>query len=367
MVWLKRLSLMGILTIMVLALTACGGGTVEEAPVVEAPAAEANTQYDEPAEEMKEPTKLNMAAIVTAGPENSWDAAFIEAYKRVQAESPYGLTLGDLDYTEGVWGDEAKVVLREYAKTGKYDIIWSNSAFSDEVSVLKDEFPEILWVTVGSGNRVLGDNSIWVFHHIHECGYLQGLLAGSLTETNTLGIVGTYPAEDVNDVIHAFINGAKEVNPDVETRITFIESWYDPPKALEAANAQIAAGVDQMYMMAEAFEPCIEQDIMCYAKYIDYNFAAPDNIISSALMFVDPHINYVIERWWTHMTTNEPYPEVEESVWFTMAEEACDVSPYHGLEGEIPQDVKDLVEDTRQKIMDGTFTVELDMSIYESD
>ena len=350
----------GLLVILILILAACGGGTAEEAVPEE-------SVPEEAAPEMEEPTELKMAAIITVGPENSWDASFLEAYARVQAELPHGLTMNDLDYTEGVWGDQAMVVLREYAKTGLYDIIWSNSAFSDEVSVLKDEFPEILWVTVGSGNRVLGDNSIWVFHHIHECGYLQGMLSGSLTETDKIGIVGTFPAEDVNDVINGYINGAKSVNPDTQVKITFIESWYDPPKAIEAANAQIAAGVDQMYMMAEAFEPCVENDIMCYAKYIDYNFAAPDNVLVSALMYVDPHINFVIDRWWTHKTTGDPYPDESETVWFPMAEGTCDLSSYHGLEGEIPQELKDAVEAKRQEILDGTFTVELDMTVPESD
>ena len=186
-------------------------------------------------------------------------------------------------------------------------------------------------------------------------------------KSDKIGIVGTFPAEDVNDVINSYINGAKSVNPDTQVKITFIESWYDPPQAIEAANAQIAAGVDQMYMMAEAFEPCVENDIMCYAKYIDYNFAAPDNVLVSALMYVDPHINFVIDRWWTHKTTGDPYPDESETVWFPMAEGTCDLSSYHGLEGEIPQELKDAVEAKRQEILDGTFTVELDMTVPESD
>ena len=374
----KRWRFFSFLIVLALLLVACQPA----APAAEEPAAEAEAPAEEvaeeapaeevaeeaPAEEMMDaPTELRVAGVLTTGLDNAWDATFIESFKRVQAESPHGLEIADIDFTEGVWGDAAKNVIREYAKTGNYDIIWTNSAFSDEIAEIHSEFPEILFVTVGSGNRVLGDNTIWIFNHIHECGYLQGIQAGSLTESDVIGIVGTYPAEDVNDVIHGFINGAKSVNPDVQVKITFIESWYDPPKALEAANAQITAGVDQMYMMAEAFEPCEEQDIGCYAKYIDYNFAAPDNIISSAMMYVDPGINFVIDRWYTHKTTGEPYPEETDTVWFTAAEGHCDLSPYHGTADKVPQEVKDLVEETRQKIMDGSFTVELDMSIPESD
>ena len=362
----KRAFLLGsVLLLFALILTACGGATpAAEEPAAEEPAAE-EPATEEPAAE--EPTELRVAAILTAGLENAWDASFVGSFQNIQEEAPHGLTIHDLDYTEGVWGDEAEVIMREYAKTGQYDIIWANSSFSDQVEKLMVEYPEILWVTVGSGNRPLGGNSYLIYQHIHECGYLQGILAGSLTESDTIGIVGTFPADDVNDVANGFISGARSVNPDVKVKVTFIESWYDPPKALEAANAQIAAGVDQMYMMAEAFEPCEENGIICYAKYIDYNFAGPNSVLSSAIMHWEPHIRYIIDEWWNHKTTGEPYDAPMDQVWFSMAEGACNLSPYHGLESIVPQELKDAVAQAEQQILDGTLVVELNTETPVSD
>jgi basic membrane lipoprotein Med (substrate-binding protein (PBP1-ABC) superfamily) len=338
-----------------LVLSACGGAQPTQAPVP----AETEAPAEPTAPAAEEPKEFNMAAVLTVGLENAWDGSFIQSFKNVQAAAPHGLTITDLDYTEGVFGDEAEVVMRNYAKTGKYEVIWANSSYSDQVEKLMVEFPDILWVTVGSGNRPLGKNSFLIYQHIHECGYVQGVLAGSLTENDTIGIVGTFPADDVNDVANGFIAGAQSVNPDIKLKVTFIESWYDPPKALEAANAQIAAGVDQMYMMAESFEPCEQSGIMCYAKYIDYNFAGPNSVVSSALMFWEPHINYIIDQWWNHATTGAAYDAPMESVWFNMAEGTCKMSEYHALDSKIPQEVKDAAAKAEQDILSGALKVEL--------
>src|SRR4030066_1867531 len=150
------------------------------------------------------PTEMQMAAILTVGLDNAWDRTFIEAYERVQAEKPHGLTIADIDYTEGVWGDEAETVLRAYAESGKYDIIWAHSTYSDQVKNLKDEFPEIAWVVVGSGNEGLGGNVFWVYKRIHEPSYMMGILAGCTTKTNVIGAVGTFAFDDVNDENNAF-------------------------------------------------------------------------------------------------------------------------------------------------------------------
>ena len=64
-------------------------------------------------------------------------------------------------------------------------------------------------------------------------------------------MVGGYPIPEVNRLMHAFMDGAQGVNPNVKFMVTFIGSWYDPPKAKEAAFAMIDQGADVLY--AERF------------------------------------------------------------------------------------------------------------------
>ena len=113
------------------------------------------------------PTKVRFAAILSAGVENAWDRSWVKSFERVKAAKPHGLEM-TLQTTEGVWGDEAEAVMRTYAETGDYDIIFANSSYTDQVENLRGEFPDIMWVVSGSGNRGLGGNAYWVFMHAHE-------------------------------------------------------------------------------------------------------------------------------------------------------------------------------------------------------
>lgn len=299
---------------------------------------------------------LHIAAMLSNGPDHAWDATFLESYKNVQQAAPHGVEIADIVHTDGVWGEQAEAVMREYAETGKYDIIWANSSYADQVEKLMGEYPDILWVYVGSGNRSLGGNAYWLYKRIHEPAYLMGMIAGKMTENNIVGAVGTYAFDDVNDHINAFFDGAKASNPDVQTKVSFIESWYDPNKAAEAANAQIAAGVDHMYMVAEAFEPCQEKNIACYGIYKDYSYAAPDNILTSALAKWEPEIEWIVDQWWEHKTNGTPYAAPTESKWFSMAEGGSDLAP---LSAAVPEETKAEVETSQADILSGALKVEL--------
>ncbi len=114
-------------------------------------------------------------------------------------------------------------------------------AFGNEEAVRRvaADFPEIAFV-FGSGWRSGRTQILAVFDNwIHEPAYLCGMLAGGLTKTGTIGVVGGYPVPEVNRIVNAFNAGVKEVNPDAKVQVTFINSWFDPAAAKEAALAQI--------------------------------------------------------------------------------------------------------------------------------
>lgn len=311
------------------------------------------------------PKTLKIAAAFPAGVESAWVKSWIDAFERVQAEQPHGVEL-ELAYTENVFGDKGLSVIEEYADSGEYDIIWAHSSFSDEVEELKDDFDEVLFVTVGAGNRPLGDNSYLIYMHLHEPSFLTGVYAGKTSKSGKLGAVGLFPADDVNDQINAFRAGAQSVNPDVEVSVTFIESWYDPVKAAEAVNAQVAAGADLIYQLGEAFQTCREKEIQCIGNYIDSSKIAPDVVPTSALVYWDPHINYVIDEWKTHKETGEPYDAPAEKVWFSMADGGGDIAAYNSNLS-IADDAKAAVAEARDRIISGDLQVELDMSLPVSD
>ena len=312
------------------------------------------------------PTDLNIAIILSAGLESPWDGTFIEALERVKAEQPHGLDIS-WQYTDPLWGDDAGDAMALFAESGQYDIIWAHSTYSDQVQKIKDDYPEIMFVVVGSGNEGLGGNQYWVYKRVHEAAYALGVAAGMLTETNTLGVVGSFPADDVNDEINAFFNGARSVNPDIQQRVAFIESWYDPGKAAEMTSAQIATGADIIFSLASNFQPCEEAEILCFANFGDQHEFSPTTVVSSALAIWDPDVNWIIDEWWANKTEGQAFDGNTEIKWYGIADGGTGIAPYHGLADTIPAEVQTAVAETLAAIESGAFEVELDVSLPTSD
>ena len=311
------------------------------------------------------PEKVRIAGIFPAGVENAWVASVLQAVGRLKASPPHGIEI-QFDYTENVWGDKAMTVFETYADAG-YDILYGHSSFPDQVAALKDRYPGTMFVMVGSGNQPMGGNAYLMYMHLHEPAYLLGIIGGMMTKSEILGVVGLFPADDVNDQVNAYRAGALSVNPDVKVKVTFIESWYDPAKAAEAANAQIAAGADFIFQLGESFETCKERKIYCFGNYIDGYEIAGSVVPASTLVYWDPVLEYLIDAFHEHKTTGNPYDAPKEQIWFPMSKGGGDLSPFHEFEAVMPEQVKAKVAEVREAIMAGGLTVQLDTSLPKSD
>ncbi|MFO1121457.1 MAG: BMP family ABC transporter substrate-binding protein [Hyphomicrobiales bacterium] len=311
------------------------------------------------------PTKLKIAGILSAGKESPWETSFVNSMNRVIAAKPHGLDV-EVDYTENVY-DNAEQVFRTYAETGEYDILFGDTAYADAIEKLKDEFPDIMFVMSGSGNRGLGGNAYWVFVHAHEPAYVMGEMAGKLTKSNVVGAVSTYPAEDTNDQLNAFFAGAKAVNPDVKQKVTYIQSWYDPTKANEATSAQIAAGADMIYQMSGTFEVCEQKEIGCFGNYVDMSSFAPKSVVASAIVNWDPQIDWVIDQWWTAKTTGAKFDAPKDPKWFSWKEGSGDVVIGSGWASKLPAEVKKIVDESTAAIKSGAKAVELKLDEVKSE
>ena len=313
----------------------------------------------------EQPQKVKVAVILSGGTESSWEGGLIAALERVKAAKPHGLEL-EWTATEPLWGDDAAEAMRLYAESGEYQIIWGHAPYSDQVAKLKDEFPDIAFMVVGSGNAGLGANQYWVFKRMHEVSYLSGMVAGSLTRSGVIGVVGTYPAEDVNDEINAFFAGARDSRADIKQKVAFVESWYDPGKAAEYTRAQVAAGADAVLQLAGNFEACKESKILCFGSKSDENRFAPDHVVTSAIALWDPDINWIIDEWWNHVTEGKAYQGNAEPRWFSLADGGAALAPFHKFDDEIPADVKAWIAEREKAIRNGTFTVPIDTSLPTS-
>jgi len=313
-----------------------------------------------------EPKQLCIAGVAYDGVESAWDKAYIDGMHAVVAERPHGLNV-TFNYTEHVTPDQAEQVIRDYTDTGKYDIIFTDSSYADAIERLHNDYPDLLFVFSGAGNHGVGGNAYSVTIHQHESGYLMGLIAGQLTRSGVIGVVGTYPGDDTNDEINGFFQGARSLNPTVKRKVTFIQSWYDPQKSAAATAALVAAGADYVLELTPAFEACQAAKIGCFGNYADVNALAPDNVITSSLADWRPLIHYIIDQWWAHQTAHQPYNAGMDAVWFGMDQGGTDLAPYHGWDAKLPEPVKTEVAAARAKILSGALKIPLDLSIPPSD
>ncbi|MEK6720181.1 MAG: BMP family protein [Chloroflexota bacterium] len=225
--------------------------------------------------------------------EEPWDGVIHAALEAEQAAGRIEYTFSD---DIGYAGDMERV-LRETAEKDKPDIIFGD-AFGNEEAVRKvaADFPDIAFV-FGSGGGPANPNFSVFDNWIHEPAYLAGMIAGGLTTSGVIGVVGGYPVPEVNRIINAFIQGAQATNESVEVKVTFLNSWFDPGAAKEAALAQVGAGADVLY--AERFgviEAAQEKGLVAVGNMSDQQSLAPGNVVTSVTWNMGPTVKYVIDQ-----------------------------------------------------------------------
>ncbi len=345
-----------------LAAGACGGDepaattvapTTTAAPTTAAPTTAAPTTEAE----MAMPTELDVAMILLGVKEEGWYATMIDTIGRLGESNPYGLDIS-LEVIEEIPYADGERVIRDLAETGEYEIILAHSTYSDAVAAIKDEYPDILFAYSGSGNEGLGGNAYWIDVFIHEPAYMAGIIAGMMTETNRISGVAAFPFPNVNAPLHAFIDGAKSVNPDITAEVAYIESWFDPATAQEAAAAQIAAGSDMIY--AERFGPftAAEEagDVYAFGHFTD-QLGMSDVVLTSAVARWDPAFSDVIDAWYAYTTEGTPYNgPMDRIVYQSMVDGGSTLGE---LSDDLPADVKAAVEEARAAILSGELSVPL--------
>lgn len=233
--------------------------------------------------------KIKVAAIYTLPVEQQWISRIHKALN-IAAER------GDIDYTfsENVANTDYERVMREYAEAGHKLIVGEVFALERAARKVAKDYPETAFL-MGSSFGPSAPNFSVFDNWIHEPSYLTGMVAGAATKSNVIGMVGGYAIPEVNRLMHAFMDGAREVNPDVKFIVNFIDSWYDPPKAKESAFAMMDAGADIMY--AERFgvsDAAVERGVKAIGNVIDTSGDYPGTIMASALWHMEATIDKAI-------------------------------------------------------------------------
>jgi basic membrane lipoprotein Med (substrate-binding protein (PBP1-ABC) superfamily) len=216
--------------------------------------------------------------------------------------------------------------------------------------------PEIAFV-FGSGGGPAEPNFSVFDNWIHEPAYLSGMLAGGLTKTNVIGVVGGLPVPEVNRIVNAFIAGAVSVNPEVDVKTSFINSWFDPAAAKEAALAPDRSGADVLF--AERFgviEAAAENSFYAFGNMSDQKDLAPEFVVSGPVWHMEPTVDYIINQ-----VAGGTYTAQDLKDFSMVAKGGATLAPINtDVTGGIPQELIDQVKAKEAEIKSGLFRVDID-------
>ena len=235
--------------------------------------------------------KVKVAGIYTLPVEQQWISRI---HKALNAASDRGEV--DYVFSENVANTDYERVMREYAEQGVHMIVGEVFGLERGARKVAKDYPDTAFLMGSSFGPVAPNFSVFD-NWIHEPSYLTGMVAGAASKSNVIGMVGGYAIPEVNRLMQAFMDGAREVNPDVKFLVSFLDSWYDPPKAKESAFAMIDAGADIMF--AERFgvsDAAVERGVKAVGNVIDTAGDYPGTIMASALWHFEATIDKAVSR-----------------------------------------------------------------------
>ncbi|MCB9945722.1 MAG: BMP family protein [Geminicoccaceae bacterium] len=288
---------------------------------------------------------IRVAAIYTVPVEQQWVSRIHKALNAAAERGDIAYT-----YSENVKNTDYERVMREYAEAGNQLIMGEVFGVERAARQVAGDYPGTSFL-MGSSFEPQAPNFSVFDNYIQECSYLTGLVAGAKTASGRIGMVGGYPIPEVNRLMNAFMDGVREVRPDAEFMVTFIGSWYDPPKAKEAAFAMIDGGADMMY--AERYgvsDAAKERGVLAIGNVIDTQEEYPGTVVASALWHMEPSVDHAIERIRAGEFTAENY-----GPYSNLGAGGCSIAPMDKVL--VPEDLLARVEKVQEDIRSGSFKV----------
>ncbi|MDP1690653.1 MAG: BMP family ABC transporter substrate-binding protein [Burkholderiaceae bacterium] len=332
----KRISLrLAAMAAMALTLVGCGKKEEPAAPTVAVPASAAVSK--------PEPLKIAFAYVGPVG-DAGWTFAHDAGRKAVEAE------FGDkvkTSYIENVpEAADAERVIRQMVSEGNKLVFGTTFGYMDPMmKVAADEKGVKFEHATGFKTA---DNLRTYDSRTYEGAYLAGIIAGAMSKSNTLGVVGSIPIPEVIRNINSFTLGAQSVNPKIKTKVVWIGKWFDPPKEGEAAQSLINAGADVLFQNTDSsavLQTAEKNKKLAFGWDSDMSAYAREAHLGSAIINWGPYYKKAVQdaldgSWKTHQE------------WWGVKQGAIDMV---SISDKVPAEVKAKVEAAKAGLKDGSF------------
>jgi basic membrane protein A len=287
--------------------------------------------------------------------DGGWGAAAFNAAK--QLETNYGY---EVAYAENIAIPEIETTLRQYSQDGYNLIIAHGFEWGDPAVRVGAEFPDTKYV-VFTG-LVNSSNVASIFPMQQEGSFLLGALGAMMTQTGAIGYVGGDRYPNIINIFQGFQQGAKHINPDMRLVGTYIGDFDNPAGGKEAGLAQINSGADFLFHVADTsghgvIEAAKERGLFAFGAVSDQNALAPDTVLTSFVLDIDKAFDQIVRTVVENRFEGKIYKPGLEVSKGAPGEGIVYLAPFHNLEGRVPEDVKQRLNQLTQDIINKAIVV----------
>ena len=347
-------NLMTLILALAFFLGACGAPAVTPEPAT--PPEIQPTQAEITEEPPSPPQQAFRVAVVM--PSATTDLAFsqsmYDALVRVQ-EAMGGPTAFDFVFSEGMFVvDDAAAAIRDYASQGYNLVIAHGSQYGSSLQEIAPDFPNVSFAW-GTTVDTFGQPNIFAYEAAsQEGGYVNGVLAATLSKSKVIGVVGPIETGDAKLYVDGFKAGVLATDPAIQVNVNYIGSFSDVALAAEAATTHIAAGADVLtgtaQMVVGAIGKAEEANALWFGTQSNQSSLAPKIVVASQVYHWEIVLKEMISLIQGGTLGGKSF-----TANLSNGGEVIEYNPDYAL----PDDAKALAEKTIQGIKDGSIKITL--------
>ncbi len=253
----------------------------------------------------------------------------------------------ETSYVENVSeGADAERVIAQMAESGMDMIFTTSFGYMNPTVKVAKQFPEVRFEHATGYKR--GDNVTTYLSTTYEGRYISGFLAAHVSESNVVGYIASFPIPEVIRDINAVMLGMQRVRPDMELKIVWVNTWFDPATEADAAKVLIDQGADVIIQHTDspaAMQMAEEKGIWAVGQASDMSAFGPNAHLISVVNDWGPYyINQVKAAMAGDWSVRD--------YWGGMADDVIQVVKFNE---KIPADVVAEAESIVAGIKDGSF------------
>ena len=299
-----------------------------------------------PAPAAAEPLKI---AFVYIGPVGDGGWTFAHDNARLELQKTFGDKIVTSFAEDIPDSADAERVIRDMVGQGNKLVFGTTFGYMESMVKVAADHKDVKFEHA-TGYKT-ADNLRTYDSRTYEGAYLAGVVAGQMSKTGTIGVVGSVPIPEVVRNINSFSLGAQSVNPKIKTKVVWINDWFNPPKETEAATALINSGADVLFQntdSAAVLQTAEKMGKRAFGWDSDMTAYGPKAHLGSAVVNWSPYynkvVNEVLEGKWTG----------NAGAWSGVKEGAVDMV---SVAEDVPEATKKRVEEVKAGLKDGTFSI----------